>query len=220
MKLLLIAMVVCFFSFNIHAWTLEPSAAMTAANTYKLANIDAEYDLSGALFRIDGLFDFGEPLILDTHRYYWGFSLAYGSLEGDLKDPSMASASLASTANFQLYIPYFILGMTLSDVSVKLLLTPHIHIRETEGVTQGDEKYGYGGGLEIGYKAFENLSLNIGYHYYMCDRGKNSSTGQSGTLTNDVTLSFITAGLSFPLSFNSMGGATDSPYRRRRSGVR
>lgn len=219
MRLLLFSFVLFFISLA-QAFTLEPSASITAANSYSVANIEAEYELSGGIYRIDSLFDFGDALLLDRPRYFWGLSLGYGSFKGDLNNASLASASLASSAQFDLYVPYFILGLSFSEMSFKLLLTPHIHIRETKGVTQGDEKYGYGGGLEIGYKAYEHLSLNIGYHYYMCDRGKNSSTGQSGTLANDVTLSFVTVGLSFPFRFDGMGRTPESPYRRGRSGVR
>ena len=193
---------------------------MTTANSYSIANIEAEYELSGALFRLEGLFDFGYPMPMDTIRYFWGAGLGYGSFNGDLEDMSLASASLASTSSFDVYVPYFVLGMAFSDISLKLLMTPYVHIRETEGVAEGDEKYGIGGGIEMGYKVFEYLSLNVGYHLYMCDRGKNNSTGLSGTLANDVTLRFLTVGLSVPFTFNSVASTPDRSFRRGRGGIR
>jgi len=189
------------------AFTLEPSVSMTALNTYHVSNIDAEYDLSGALIRVEALFDFGDMAELYDSKFFWGAGFGYGSFKGDLENASMASASLAASAKFDAYLPYLILGYSTTDFVIKLMATPYIQLREKEGVTDGDEKYGYGGGLEVGYKLYEYLSIHLGYHYYMFGKGKNSSTGLSGSLANDVDLKFVTAGVSFPFSFSGM-----SPY--------
>jgi hypothetical protein len=64
------------------AFVLEPSASMTLLNKYYIENVDAEYELSGALFRLEGLFDFGDPLFAESTRYFWGAGFGYGAFEG------------------------------------------------------------------------------------------------------------------------------------------
>lgn len=190
---------------EVFAFTVEPSAAVTTLNKYQVENINADYELSGAFFRLDTLFDFGDPLFMDSTRYFWGAGLAYGSFRGDLEDPTMASATLPVTGKFNTYVPSLILGLEMSGLVFKLSASPFVQIDEDEGVTQGDKKYGYGGGLEIGYRLFEYMSLNVGYNYYTFSKGKNSSTGLSGSLANPVSLQFLTVGASFPFNFNSIG---------------
>jgi opacity protein-like surface antigen len=131
----------------------------------------------------------------------------------------MASSTLPVTGKFNTLIPYGLLGFATSDFVFKIMATPYVQINEAEGVTDGDQKYGYGGGAELGYKLFESVSLNVGYHYYTFAKGKNNSTGLSGSLANPVSLQFLTVGLSFPFNFNSIGsdyGGTSS--RRYRGG--
>jgi hypothetical protein len=202
MRLPLLLLIGLMMSVKAQAFTLEPSASLTLLNQYKIDNLNATYDLQGALFRIDGLFNFGEDLITSDH-FFWGVGFNYGVLNGDLHDSSLASPTLPNSVRFNTYIPQAILGWAISNCTIKLLVSPFTYLKEQEGVNEGDEKYGYGGGLELGYKIFENVALNAGYQYYSFSKGKNKSTGLSGSLANPVKMNFFTFGVSFPFSFES-----------------
>lgn len=183
---------------------LEPKVLFPLTNTYKVNDLNAEYKINGVFLELNALLNFEST---SPWKPYWGVGLNYGGFSGNISDPRVITAITSNDVKYDIYIPHLILGVWINDLSLKTTLSPFVYLHDQSEFHRGDEKYGFGGSAELGYNLTKYFMANVGIHYYVFDRGKNTSTGDSGALTYKANQQTFFVGLSFMIDMSSLGRA-------------
>lgn len=195
---LLTSITLILFSSAALANPYRPSVKYFApGSSYKIKNMDANYKLSGFGLDLDYLFGENALLSPDDVNLRWGLGLGYRQVSGKLQQAVFATIPLPEKLSLSLYSARLLLGMTYASFNFEIPLQMGL-TTENSGVNQGDQKYGYSYGFHLDYEVMSNMTIGLSYDRYALIKGKNKSTGKSGSLANPVDMGLIGILLAFP----------------------
>lgn len=183
-------LVILCFTANVsisQADQLRLSAGYTAVGSYFIENVETQYSVTGFRAGVDYFFgesvnEFSMDLGLDT---ILGFGVHYEATDMEID----SGATVFTDNNFKTttYSLRALPGLSYSGWRLEVPIGMN-WLTESSVSNDGDSKYGWGVGLQIHYPVYGNWHLGAAYETVFYNSGKNNSTGQSGSLANDVVV--------------------------------
>lgn len=215
MKLLLFLTFLNLLAGFAHAGEVRASVGYQPFGTYAVSNVETQYDTTGFRGELD--YFLGDTTMSLYGDGDWdtilGFGLSYDRIQADISENATALSPNAFDANvFSLRV---IPGLSWGRLRFEVPLFYNWLIENSEQ-NDGDEKYGFGIGGQVHYPIWDQLYFGVAYERVQYGSGKNKSTGQSGSLANDIETSSFS--VLFTYMFQGGFGYTEStPTRGRRS---
>lgn len=180
---------VFFLSLSVYALDWRPEVSASFLQNYELKNTPNTFESSGLGLGVSFFFKdemgFADPELTPLATIL-GFGAHYTQLKTKSTNgvPSLVPESFES----DLIKLKAILGFSIYHWRWEIPLSA-LYLKENTSPLDGDEKYGWSVGLNWLYPLSGNFFVQVGYEYCKFESGKNASTGQQGSLANDVTLS-------------------------------
>lgn len=171
------------------ALVIRPEVNYQFFNKYEIANIENDFESSGLGGGLSFFSDTDELSMLrgeGTLGWITGFGFQYVAL----KTKSLNGAPLTLPESFDADVLKLqvILGASYLGWRLEIPISG-VLLKEKTAPLQDDEKYGWGLGLTLLYALTDNFLMGLGFEHLSFAHGKNASTGNQGTLANDVSLS-------------------------------
>lgn len=197
------AFFILLWTSSAQAFVIRPELSYQFFNQYEVANTQNDFESSG--------FGGGFSFFSDTDEFSGlgsedslGWLTGFGFQYVALKTKSLNGAPLTLPENFDadLFKLQIILGASYAGWRLELPVSA-VFLKEKTAALQNDEKYGWGVGLTLLYGLTDHFLMGLGFEHLSMAHGKNASTGNQGTLANDVSLSGPKLVLAYNLNWSS-----------------